>query len=128
LNPDEYQAKALRTAGQDDLTMSALGLAGESSEFLELISLVALSTELTIATGKYTELIKKHKYHGHELDKAKAIKELGDVQWYLAVAAATLDVPLSVVMEENIRKLEVRYPEKFSTEASVNRTENKEVQ
>ena len=65
----------------------------------------------------------KHLFHGHELDRDALIKELGDVAWYLAEAATALDIDLSEVFERNIEKLKKRYPEGFSEERSINRTE-----
>ena len=37
--------------------------------------------------GEVVDLLKKAKFQGHELDKEKAILELGDVLWYLAELA-----------------------------------------
>lgn len=51
------------------------------------------------------------------------IKELGDVAWYLAEAATTLDVPLETVFQGNLDKLRQRFPNGFDVEASVNRKE-----
>ncbi len=105
---NEYQELAMRTLGSDRsqrdmLTLAALGLCGES--------------------GEVSDIIKKYLYHGHELKKDELIKELGDVAWYLAEAATALEIPLEEVFEKNIEKLKRRYPEGFSHEASINRTE-----
>jgi NTP pyrophosphatase (non-canonical NTP hydrolase) len=108
---DEYQQAALRTAGvppaaekeKARLTMCALGVTGESGEF--------------------ADAIKKWIFHGHELDQEKAMIELSDICWYIAVAADTLGYSLSEVFEKNIAKLKRRYPDGFSEAASVNRSE-----
>lgn len=34
-------------------------------------------------TGEVVDLIKKHIGHSHPLDRAKLVKELGDVEWYM---------------------------------------------
>ncbi|MBQ2878714.1 MAG: nucleotide pyrophosphohydrolase, partial [Bacteroidaceae bacterium] len=60
---------------------------------------------------------------GHELNKEKLVKELGDIAWYLAEAATALDVPLEQIFQGNIEKLKERYPEGFDEDRSVNRTE-----
>jgi NTP pyrophosphatase (non-canonical NTP hydrolase) len=70
--------------------------------------------------GEVAELIKKHLFHGHLLDRDKVISELGDVLWYITVLAAELNVPLEVLFEHNISKLRKRYPSGFSPEASKN--------
>ena len=105
---NQYQAEALQTAGEPDSLSSAmqrdaLGLTGEAGEF--------------------AELIKKYVYHGHDLDVVKATKELGDLLWYVAVAASDLGVTLQWVAERNIAKLRERYPDGFSTAASIARVD-----
>jgi NTP pyrophosphatase (non-canonical NTP hydrolase) len=105
---DEYQKLACRTANKDlssdqMLSMTALGLGGES--------------------GEAEDMVKKAVFHGHTLDKEKLTKELGDVLWYLAVMAETIGVPMSEVAEKNVAKLKARYPEGFSAERSINRTD-----
>lgn len=103
---NEYQKLAMVTLNRDldkkeMLTNAVMGLCGES--------------------GEACDLVKKHFFHGHELDRAALIKELGDVAWYLAEAAEALDVSLDEVFERNIEKLKKRYPEGFSSERSINR-------
>ena len=105
---NEYQKLAMVTLNKkldkkEMLTNSVMGLCGES--------------------GEAGDLVKKHLFHGHKLDREALIKELGDVAWYLAEAAAALDISLDEVFERNIEKLKKRYPEGFSEEKSINRTE-----
>ena len=69
------------------------------------------------------EMIKKYRFHGHDLDYPKLKKELGDTLWYLAVLADLLGFSLDGVAQANIAKLERRYPDGFSADASRNRTE-----
>lgn len=103
---NEYQKLAMTTLNpeldkKDILINGVMGLCGESGEVIDIV--------------------KKHLAQGHELDKEKIIKELGDVAWYLAEIATVLDVELEDVLTQNIEKLKARYPEGFSTEKSVNR-------
>ncbi|RME84638.1 MAG: nucleotide pyrophosphohydrolase [Caldilineae bacterium] len=105
---NEYQQLALRTAGDHGdfdrtLMYTALGLNGEA--------------------GETAELVKKALFHGHNLDRDKLKKELGDVLWYVAVMADALDLPLEEVARHNIDKLARRYPEGFSHERSRHRSE-----
>lgn len=106
---DDYQQLAIAFRAKDlteresQLTM-ALGLCGEA--------------------GEVAELIKKHIGHGHDLDKQKLVKELGDVLWYLAAVADNNGINLSDVASHNIEKLSARYPQnKFTSEESINRKE-----
>ena len=106
MNANEYQRLAMTTLNKDlnkkDVLINAvMGLCGESGEAIDIV--------------------KKHLHQGHELNKDKLIKELGDIAWYLAEAAYALDVDLSDVLEGNINKLKARYPEGFSVDKSVNR-------
>ena len=105
---NEYQKLAMTTLNpdldkKDVLINGVMGLCGESGEVIDIV--------------------KKHLAQGHELDKEKIIKELGDVAWYMAEIATVLDVELEDVLVQNIEKLKKRYPEGFSTEKSVNRKE-----
>ncbi len=104
MNVNEYQELAMRTVNpelnkRDVLINSAMGLCGESGEVIDII--------------------KKWFAHGHELDREKLIKELGDVAWYLAEAATALDVSLEEILQGNIDKLKKRYPDGFDTQRSI---------
>lgn len=94
---DAYQENAKRTAqGMEDPQMLAnwgLGLAGEAGEVIEVI--------------------KKHLYHGKDLDKSALIKELGDVLWYVAAICSQVGIDLEDVAERNVDKLSARYPNGF---------------
>ena len=106
MNINEYQKEAMTLLNpaltEKDVLMNALmGLCGESGEAIDLM--------------------KKHLYQGHELDREKLIKELGDVAWYLAEAATGLGIDLSEVFQRNLDKLHARYPQGFDTKRSQNR-------
>jgi NTP pyrophosphatase (non-canonical NTP hydrolase) len=49
--------------------------------------------------------------------------ELGDVQWYIALASTAIGTTIADVMEQNIAKLRRRYPDGFSAQASQERAE-----
>lgn len=103
---NEYQKLALRTLNKDldkkdILINSVMGLCGESGEAIDLV--------------------KKHLYQGHELDKERFAKELGDIAWYLAEAAHAINMDLDDIFKMNIEKLEKRYPNGFNQNNSINR-------
>ena len=105
---NEYQKLAMATLNpaldnKDVLINGVMGLCGESGEAIDIV--------------------KRHLAQGHELDKEKLKKELGDVAWYLAETAYALDIPLEEVLQGNIDKLRKRYPEGFSSERSIHREE-----
>lgn len=76
---------------------------------------------ITGEAGEVADLIKKHVFHGHDLDRGEIVKELGDVCWYVALLASSIGVGLDEILERNIEKLKRRYPEGFSSVASINR-------
>ena len=101
---NEYQNLAMRTLNptlskRDVLINSVMGLCGESGEAIDLV--------------------KKWLAQGHDLDKERLVKELGDIAWYLAEAATAMDIPLEQVFQGNLDKLRKRYPEGFETERSL---------
>lgn len=103
---NEYQKLAMTTLNpklekKDVLINGVMGLCGESGEAIDLV--------------------KKHLAQGHELDRERLIKELGDVAWYLAETATALDVTLEEVLSKNIEKLKKRYPEGFKVQKSIGR-------
>ena len=106
MNVNEYQKEAMTLLNPDipreDVLLNALmGLCGESGEAIDLM--------------------KKHRFQGHPLDREKMIKELGDVAWYLAETAWALDISLEDILRGNLDKLKNRYPQGFDAEKSVNR-------
>ena len=72
-------------------------------------------------SGEVIDVVKKHLFQGHELDKEKIVKELGDVLWYVAEVCESLDVTIEQVMEQNIEKLQKRFKNGFTVEESINR-------
>lgn len=63
--------------------------------------------------GEFAEIIKKHFFHGKELNRIKALIELGDILWYLNFAAHLLGSSLEEVAKMNNVKLRHRYPNGF---------------
>ena len=105
---NEYQRLAMTTLNpaldkKDVLINGVMGLCGESGEAIDIV--------------------KKWLAQGHELDKEKLAKELGDIAWYLAETATALDLSLEDVFEANIEKLKKRYPQGFDSQRSIYREE-----
>lgn len=103
---NEYQRLAMKTLNpelgkKDVLINGVMGLCGESGEAIDIV--------------------KKWLAQGHELDREKLAKELGDIAWYLAETAYALEIPLEDILQANIEKLAKRYPEGFSSERSLHR-------
>ena len=111
LDFEGYQRLAQRTSANfnsmDKIENGLMGLNGEAGECIDIL--------------------KKHKFQGHELDKEKIKDELGGVLWYCAELAEGLGITLQEVAEYNIAKLYKRYPEGFSVDNSVNRIETQQL-
>jgi len=83
------------------------------------IDLMHAGFGLATETGEFVDCLKKNFFYGQKLDRVNLIEELGDVMWYMALAARSLDVSLEQIMETNINKLKLRYKDKFTeTEAN----------
>lgn len=111
MNADDYQLAAARTlidapdaeytGSEIMLVWNAIGLAGEA--------------------GEVADDVKKAVFHRAGVDRDVLKKELGDVLWYVAALCTKLDVSMSEVMERNIAKLKLRYPDGYSSAASAAR-------
>ena len=104
---NDYQKAALRTESKvynsyasSRIVQGFMGLNGESGEAIDIL--------------------KKHLFQGHPLDRAHLAKELGDVAWYLAVTADAIGYDLETIFQINIDKLKERYPDKDDPEFSKN--------
>lgn len=105
---NEYQQLALRTE------------AGMLKDYPRIFNgLMGLNGE----AGECIDILKKHLFHGHELDKQHVAKELGDVLWYVAQSADALGYTLEEIAQINVDKLMARYPDGFEVERSLNRKE-----
>ena len=113
MEASEYQKQAARTLierpgfeilDRDIMAVwNALGLAGEA--------------------GEVADHIKKGVFHQHGIDLEKLKKEIGDTLWYLAALCTTLDLDMSSIMQANIEKLKVRYPNGYSSADSQRRVD-----
>lgn len=95
----DYQSHAKRTSAapwpeRERLLVQTLGLCGEA--------------------GEIADLIKKHAWHGRELDRTEIANELGDVLWYVADLSTALGLSLDDVATRNVEKLRRRYPDGFT--------------
>jgi NTP pyrophosphatase (non-canonical NTP hydrolase) len=72
--------------------------------------------------GELVDARKKTLYYGTVFDRTNAIEELGDLMYYIQLAASRLNVTLEDLKRINIAKLRKRYPEGvFSADRACNR-------
>jgi Predicted pyrophosphatase len=108
MNLNEYQNHAAETDNsklsvKDKMANYAMGISSES--------------------GEVTDIIKKVRFHGHDLDRDDLIKEMGDVLWYLSMIARVCGIAMDEVAETNIAKLRKRYPHGFNRSDSIKRVD-----
>jgi NTP pyrophosphatase (non-canonical NTP hydrolase) len=109
MRADDYQRATARTDYHPSLspaglrTMHVLGIAGEA--------------------GEIVDLHKKALYHQHSLPTSTVMDELGDLLWYIARLAADHNLTLSEIMQQNLLKLQARYPNGFDPRCSQQRQE-----
>ena len=103
---NEYQELALRTAHlhenhEDDLLHGAAGVCTEAGELMDIY--------------------KRFKFYGKPVDWVNVKEEVGDVMWYLALVCQSAGISLEDAAKGNIEKLRVRYPDRFSRNAALER-------
>lgn len=86
-----------------DLLHATLGISGEAGELLDAV--------------------KKTFIYGKPLDEKNAREELGDLLWYIALAMRTLGVSFEEIMQANIDKLALRYPDKYTDAHAIARAD-----
>lgn len=88
----------------------------DSQPYVNVPLLLTAAIGLGSEAGEFQEIVKKIFFQGKELTAETHFhmkRELGDVCWYLANAANALGFTLEEVIQENITKLEARYPNGF---------------
>lgn len=88
----------------------------------ELIRKLDLKENVDEDLANITEIIKKYVYHGHDFNFELFVKSIYRVLSYISTHNGFM---LPEVMKKNIDKLKLRYPEKFTVEASKARVDVK---
>lgn len=107
MDGNEYQKLAARTINWDLSNDEKMyhALHGMSGEIGELHS------------------IYQKKYQGHDIDYHHAMKELGDILWFIAEYCTCMGWYLEDIMQMNIDKLKDRFPKGFEADKSLHRKE-----
>lgn len=91
-----------------------------------------LHNQLHMAIGASTETnelldaYKKWLAYGKPLDKINIAEEIFDCMWYLINLCRMLGIDPERGLQNNIDKLRIRYPEKFTSENAINRKTEQE--
>jgi NTP pyrophosphatase (non-canonical NTP hydrolase) len=74
--------------------------------------------------GELLDSVKKSLFYNRQLDLVNVEEELGDLLWYVALIVDACGFNFETILDKNIRKLKVRYPEQFTD----NNAENRDLQ
>lgn len=107
---NEYQGHALRTESR---------ITADPVPYIRILEgLMGLNGE----AGEAIDIMKKVLFQNHGFDREHLAKELGDIAWYLAIAADAIGYDLETILKMNVDKLKARYPDGFNAEHSQNRS------
>lgn len=79
-----------------------------------MIRLLHAAIGLATESGEFLDQLKKVLFYGRPLDAVNVVEELGDAQWYTAIAVDELNTTIGHIQQININKLAARYGETFS--------------
>lgn len=109
MQANEYQALALRTEADQQKILDRLVQLGPQAMRLDN-AVRGLAND----TGEVCNSVKNYIEYGKPLDVSNLMEELGDCCWRIAQACAATGITFEEVLKANVRKLQVRYPQKYS--------------
>ena len=99
----------------------------ERGEELQVARLLTAVIGMMAESGEFAEVVKKKVFQGNSMFTSEEIfhmkRELGDVLWYWIQGCVSLGFTPEEVIQENINKLEKRYPNGFEIARSEDRVE-----
>lgn len=116
MNPNEYQALAMRTLCDQVAARNRLHSGVEATQVNH--ALIGLSGEVGELCGFWQKMVYYGKFVGPEEFKQKIADEAGDVLWYVAELLTAAGLDMQQVMAANIAKLRARYPEQYTDAAA----------
>lgn len=93
------------TPEKTNLLHMAVGVAGEAGELLDQV--------------------KKYVIYNKDLDLDNVIEELGDLEFYISGIRSQLKIARKEVLNQNVKKLSIRYESKYSDAQAIKRKDKK---
>lgn len=93
-----------------------------STKLNNLHMIMGMMTEV----GELVDCFKKELAYDKQIDWINVPEEIGDLMWYIACFCKINNFDLEAILDNNIKKLATRYPEKFTQYHALNRDLNKE--
>ncbi len=119
-----YSDFVTKVTSEPSLDLDALKKSFDDIEDYSSIKMPRLLTAalgLGSETGEFVEIVNKMVLQGKPASEDNIFhmkRELGDIMWYWTTACAALDLDPYEVINENQKKLEARYGEKFEVQRS----------
>lgn len=115
MNSDEYVEKVKQTESSD---FEAIRLRLHDIRTLRLLHAgIGMVTE----AAEFIDALKKCIFYGKNLDEVNLKEEIGDSNWYHAIAIDELGSSFEEIWDRNIEKLAKRYGIKFDEDKAISR-------
>lgn len=121
MTANEYQQAAIRTLKNTYKNIDESGKIVAPSEQMILHALMGICSE----AGEIADNIKKHFIYSQALDYDNIDEECGDLLWYITILLYATGYTIEDAMLDNIEKLKIRYPEKYTDELAKERLDKK---
>jgi NTP pyrophosphatase (non-canonical NTP hydrolase) len=104
--------------GASDTHQAIVGRIAADPRVIRLLhAVIGLQTEASELQGALAAYL----FEGQPIDWTNISEESGDECWYLGIIADILQTPLTQILKQNIDKLRLRYPNKFTSFDALNR-------
>lgn len=123
MTPNEYLQESGRTNLHNEQRQKFITRLDTSSSVWpnRYVDLLHATMGISTEAGELLDVMKKYLAYGKQVDVVNIAEECGDVLWYLAIILRQIDMSFEDVMQMNINKLQVRFPEKFTEHFAVKR-------
>lgn len=115
MTPNEYQDLANRSVPQQYPMFRGSIMAPS------LVHIVHAQMGVSSEAGELSDAVKKCVIYMQDLDFENVKEECGDLLWYISLMLSACGYTMEDCMKENIAKLKLRYPEKFTEKDALER-------
>jgi hypothetical protein len=88
---------------------------------IKVIRLLHAAMGLSTEANEFLDVLKKYIFYGKPIDEVNLKEELGDGNWYEAIALDAMGEKFEFVLATVIAKLRVRYPDAFTKAGAIYR-------
>ena len=91
-----------------------------------LLNQLHMTLGMVTEAGELADAFKKHIAYNADIDWVNVEEELGDLMFYISAFCFMNNLDFEKILERNLAKLRVRYPDKFSEKRAKKRNLKKE--